>query len=78
VESDRTNISRKRLLAGKTDVELRGIEPLTPTLPESSITPEQAVQDNFYPVVGVAEDATVVTVVVKTVVRSDGPCPGRL
>ena len=49
-------------------VELRGFEPLTPTLPGTGTSPEQPVCGHFRPVAGVAEAATVVTVVVKIVV----------
>jgi hypothetical protein len=51
-------------------VELRGFEPLTPTLPGPSTAPEHAGFGHFHRVVGVTEAASVVTVVVKTVVGS--------
>ena len=54
-------------------VELRGLEPLTPTLPGTGATPEQAVQGHFWPVVGGVEGVTVVRVVVKIVVEPAGP-----
>ena len=51
-------------------VELRGLEPLTPTLPGSSITPEQAGYGQNSAVVGVFGGVTVVRVVVKIVVST--------
>ena len=50
-------------------VELRGLEPLTPTLPGTGRAAEQAVQAHFWAVVGVVGVVTVVRVVVKIVVR---------
>jgi UDP-N-acetylenolpyruvoylglucosamine reductase len=67
-------------------VELRGLEPLTPTLPGAGGAREQAAGAAGRAVVGVVERATVVSVVVKIVVNalpdhicSDGdfdPCQG--
>ena len=54
-------------------MELRGLEPLTPTLPGTGTTAEQAVQGHFWPVVGVVEGVTVVRVVVKIVVEPADP-----
>jgi len=51
-------------------VELRGLEPLTPTLPGAGRRRDQARWDANGCVAGVAGTATVVTVVVKTVVGS--------
>ena len=52
-------------------VELRGLEPLTPTLPGTSITPEQAGYGQNPAVVGVFGGVTVVRVVVKIVVTGE-------
>jgi hypothetical protein len=52
-------------------VELRGLEPLTPTLPGAGRRSNQARSAANGRVGGVAGTATVVTVVVKTVVRSN-------
>jgi hypothetical protein len=67
-------------------VELRGLEPLTPTLPGAGGPREQGAWVADCTVVGVVERATVVSVVVKIVVNapSDGigtdddfvPCQG--
>src|ERR1700694_505349 len=51
-------------------LELRGFEPLTPTLPGAGRRSNQARSAANGRVGGVAGTATVVTVVVKTVVRS--------
>lgn len=51
-------------------MELRGLEPLTPALPATGTSPEQAGFPAIRRVVDVAVAATVVTVVVEFVVRS--------
>ena len=51
-------------------MELRGLEPLTPTLPGLGEMPDQAQPDQFPAVVGVVGRATVVRVVVRTVVSA--------
>ena len=51
-------------------MELRGFEPLTPTLPGPGRGREQALYLLWSFVVGVVRRATVVSVVVKTVVNS--------
>jgi hypothetical protein len=48
-------------------VELRGLEPLTPTLPGAGRASEQAVYQVRSAVVGVVRRATVVSVVVRIV-----------
>ena len=58
-------------------MELRGLEPLTPTLPGTGTSTEQAVQGCFWPVVGVVEVVTVVRVLVKIVVGPDLESPAR-
>jgi hypothetical protein len=58
-------------------VELRGLEPLTPTLPGAGGIHDQARYDHFRVVVGVVGRATVVRVVV-TIVVSDPSCCGCL
>ena len=50
-------------------VELRGLEPLTPTLPGKSTTPEREGFGHFHRVVEAVEAATVVRVGVRIVVR---------
>jgi hypothetical protein len=49
-------------------VELRGLEPLTPTLPGARSRPDQAVYQDFRAVGGGVVGAAVVAVVVKIVV----------
>jgi hypothetical protein len=57
-------------------VELRGLEPLTPTLPEPRRIADQRVQRSFNAVVLVLPVPAVVDVVVRTVVsRSTNGCP---
>ena len=51
-------------------MELRGLEPLTPTLPGTGITPEQAGYGRNPAVVAVFGGVTVVSVVVKIVVST--------
>jgi hypothetical protein len=51
-------------------VELRGLEPLTPTLPGAGRSRDQARWVHLRAVAVVVEGATVVTVVVTTVVKS--------
>src|ERR1700739_526876 len=58
-------------------VELRGLEPLTPTLPGVGKLPEQARCHDAGPVVYVAGAGAVVSVVVKSVVRTPPRCPRR-
>jgi hypothetical protein len=53
-------------------VELRGLEPLTPTLPGRGTSSEQGVEKARGPVSDVVRHVPVVTVVVKTVVGT--PC----
>ena len=54
-------------------VELRGLEPLTPTLLGPGTQREQAIKHRQRAVVGVVLSATVVSVVVKTVVAAHVP-----
>jgi hypothetical protein len=61
-----------RLITG---VELRGLEPLTPTLPGVGTLPEQARCHDADPVVAVAGAGAVVSVVVNSVVSALPRCP---
>src|SRR5271157_134550 len=58
-------------------VELRGLEPLTPTLPGVGTLPEQARCRDAGRVVDVAGAGAVVSVVVKSVVSAPPRCPRR-
>jgi hypothetical protein len=59
---------QNRALSCRNKVELRGLEPLTPTLPERGTSSEQGVEKARCPVADVVRHVPVVTVVVKTVV----------
>jgi hypothetical protein len=59
-------------------VELKGLEPLTPTLPDRGTSSEQGVEKARGPVADAARHVPVVTVVVKTVVGTPAGMVGHV